>query len=166
MEIVRDLDRFPSLRSHEPRKVIELIQTIEKALHDLTELNSADVIKYSLMTRSIESKLPDYMKRDWVRFMRKPSKGVTAENYFNSLLKYLKDEEATLEHLEQLEKIFFWKQFKELESSERLRAIEQLGACRRCFLCHTQGAECKSTYLCRNGECSSDHHFLLCTRGG
>lgn len=35
---------------------------------------------------------------------------------------------------------------------------------------YTQIDECKSTYLCRNGEftkrCSSDHHFLLSTRGG
>lgn len=91
------------MKSYQPRRVIELIQTIERALHNHTEPDGANVIKNLLMTRSIESKLPSNMKRDWVRFMRQPSNGVTAENYFNSLLKYLKDEEATLEHQEQRE---------------------------------------------------------------
>lgn len=68
------------------------------------------------------------------------------------------------------EKIFFCKQFKELALIERLRAIEQLGACKRCLMCLRQSDECKGTYLCSNGECtkegSSDHHFLLCMKGG
>lgn len=38
------------------------------------------------------------MKKDWRRFMSKPSNQVTPENHFDSLLEYLKREESILEH--------------------------------------------------------------------
>ncbi|KAK5854462.1 hypothetical protein PBY51_015526 [Eleginops maclovinus] len=67
------------------------------------------------------------------------------------------------------EKIFFCKRFKELKPGEKLTAVEKLGACKRCLVCHGEDEYCKDTYLCRNRDCkkgsSSDHHFFLCSRG-
>lgn len=68
------------------------------------------------------------------------------------------------------EKIFFCKRFKELKPSEKLIAVEKLGACRRCLICHSKEEECVDKYLYRNRDCkrekSSDHHFFLCLKGG
>lgn len=207
LEVIEDLERIPPLKSHQPRKVIDLIQAVEKALNDLTELQSTGAIKNPLVIRSIESKLPDNIKRDWLAFMVNPRNGVTHDNHFDSLLTFLKTQEEILERLDQLgvgekpekkvtylekryaftkstrkggcvvcgeekhrDKIFFCKQFKELEPNEKLNVIERLGACRRCLRCHADDGECTDTYLCRNRDCirggSSDHHFFLCLKGG
>lgn len=69
MEIIEDLDRVPPLKPNQARRVIDLIRAVEKALCDLTELGS---IKNPLMVRSIDSKQPDDLKKDWFRFMNKP----------------------------------------------------------------------------------------------
>lgn len=59
MEIIEDLERIPPVRSHQPRKVIDLIQAVEKALNYLIELKSTGAIKNPLVFRSIERKLPN-----------------------------------------------------------------------------------------------------------
>lgn len=51
MEIIEDLERFPPLRPNQPRRVIDLIRAVEKALRDLAELESVEAI--------IESKLQE-----------------------------------------------------------------------------------------------------------
>lgn len=102
LEIIEDLERIPPLKSHQPRKVIDLIQAVEKALNDLTELESTGAIKNPLVIRSIESKLPDNIKRDWLTFMVNPRNGVTLDNHFDILLTFLKTQEDILEKLDQL----------------------------------------------------------------
>jgi len=102
LEIIEDLERIPPLKSHQPRKVIDLIQAVEKALNDLTELESIGAIKNPLVIRSIESKLPDNLKRDWLAFMVNPRNGVTPDNHFDILLTFLKTQEDILEKLDQL----------------------------------------------------------------
>lgn len=102
LEIIENLQRVPPQRENQPRKVIELIQTIEKALADLSDLGQTDAIKNPLVTKSIESKLPHYVKKDWLVFMVDPSNNVTPENHFDNLLKFLKTQEEIMEKLEQL----------------------------------------------------------------
>ncbi|XP_055768950.1 uncharacterized protein LOC129844827 [Salvelinus fontinalis] len=202
LEIIEDLEKIPALRANQPRKVIDMIQTIEKALDDLTELGGTGAINNPLVIRSIESKLPDNIKRDWLVFMVNPRNNVTPDNHFENLLKFLKTQEEILEKLEQLggsekpekkyacverryastrstrkggcvvcgdekhrEKIFFCKHFKELKPVEKLDAVEKLGACKRCLVCHGEDDECKDTYLCRKRDCKKDHHFFLCLKG-
>lgn len=100
LEIIEYLEMIPP--SHQPRKVIDLIQAVEKALNDLIKLESTGAIKNPLVIRSIESKLTDNMKRDWLTFMVNPTNGVTPENHFDSLLTFLKTQEDILEKLDQL----------------------------------------------------------------
>ena len=102
LEIVEDLEKILPLKSHQPRKMIELIQSVEKALSDLTELGNTGAIKNPLIVRSIESKLPDMMKRDWLVYMVNPENAVTPDNHFDKFLTYLKTQEEVLERLEQL----------------------------------------------------------------
>lgn len=59
VEIIEKLQANPPVRSSHPRKIIELIQAMEKALYDLNELGNADARKNPLVTKSIENKLPD-----------------------------------------------------------------------------------------------------------
>lgn len=42
---------FPPLKSYQPRKNIELIQTIVKVLSDLTKLGSIETMKNPLMVQ-------------------------------------------------------------------------------------------------------------------
>ena len=102
LEIIEDLEKIPALKSNQPRKAIDLIQSVEKALYDLTELGNTGAIKNPLVIKSIESKLPDNMKRDWLVFMVNPANDVTPDNHFDSLLRFLKTQEEILEKLEQL----------------------------------------------------------------
>jgi len=102
MEIVEELERIPVMRGNQPRKVIEFVQTVEKALVDLTDLGDTEVIKNPLVIKSIESKLPEFMKRDWLALVTAPDSEVTSVNYFDKLLEFLKKEEGILERLEQL----------------------------------------------------------------
>ncbi len=68
----------------------------------MTDLGNTGAIKNPLVIKSIESKLPEFVKRDWLNFMTDPNNGVIPENHFDLLLKFLKKQEDVLEKLEQL----------------------------------------------------------------
>ena len=59
-------------------------------------------MKNPLVIKSLESKLPHYVKRDGLMFMVDPKNKVTPDNHFDMLLKFLKNQEEVLERLEQL----------------------------------------------------------------
>lgn len=69
LEIIEDLEKIPALKSNQPRKTIDLIQSVEKALSDLTELGNMGALNNPLVIKSIESRLPVSMKKDWLVFM-------------------------------------------------------------------------------------------------
>ncbi|XP_078789161.1 uncharacterized protein LOC144984490 [Oryzias latipes] len=103
IEILEELEKIPPVRGNQPRKVIDLIQSVEKALTDLTELGTSGAIKNPLVTQTIESKLPDFIKRDWLTFLVEPKNDISSENHFDELLQFQKkQQEKILERLEQL----------------------------------------------------------------
>lgn len=103
LEKIEDLEKkIPILRANQPWEIIDLTQIIEKALDDFTEFSNTGAINNPLVIKSIESKLPDKMKRDWLVFMVNPANGVTPDNHFDNLLMFLKTQEEILEKLEQL----------------------------------------------------------------
>lgn len=102
VEILEELEKMPHIRGNQPRKVIDLIQTVEKALANLTQLGYSGAIQNPLVIKTIESKLPDFIKRDWVIFMVEPRNNVTSDNHFVMRLKFLKSQEEILETLKQL----------------------------------------------------------------
>lgn len=93
------------MKGHQPRKVIDFIQTVEKAVADLTELGNSGALKNPLVIKAIESMTPDFVKRDWLIFMLEPSNNVTPDNHFDMLLTFLKKQEGVLERLEQLKTV-------------------------------------------------------------
>lgn len=105
LEIVEELEQIPPVRGNQPRKVVDLIQTIEKALADLTDLGDTGAIKNPLIVKNIESKLPEFVKRDWLVFMVDPSNGVTNDNHFDMLLTFLKKQEMIFERLDHLKTV-------------------------------------------------------------
>ena len=92
---------------------------MEKSLADLTELGNSGAIKNPLIIKSIESKLPDFVKRDWLAFMVNSSNNVTTDNHFDMLLKFLKNQEEILERLDQLRVV------EKMEKPEREKKYER-----------------------------------------
>lgn len=102
LEIIEELEKIPPVKGNQPRKVVDLIQTVEKALADLTDLGSTGAIKNPLVVKSIESKLPEFVKKDWLVFMVDPSNGITQDNHFDMILMFLKKQEEIFERLDHL----------------------------------------------------------------
>lgn len=77
-----------------------MIQAVEKALRDLSDLGETGAIKNPLMTKSIESKLPESLKKEWLVHVADPNNGVTPNKRFDHLLAFLQQQEAIYEELE------------------------------------------------------------------
>ncbi|CAI5659844.1 unnamed protein product, partial [Oreochromis niloticus] len=105
IEIIEELQAIPPVRSNQPRRIIELIHAVEKALYDLNELDKANAIKNLLVIKSIESKLPESLKKDWLTHAADPKNAVTHQNRFDKLLAYLQSQESIYEQLDQLRDI-------------------------------------------------------------
>ena len=103
--LLRSLFQFSFPLDGQPRKVIELIQTVEKALYDLGEQDNADAIKNPIVTKSIEGKLPETLKKVWLTYAADEGNAVNCHNRFNKLIKYLKSQESIYEQLDQLKDI-------------------------------------------------------------
>ncbi|KAF7643681.1 hypothetical protein LDENG_00235390 [Lucifuga dentata] len=93
---------MPAVKSHQPRKIVELIQIVEKALQDLNDLGDTGAIKNPLVTKSIESKLPETLKKEWLIYAADKRNAVAPDNRFDGLLTFLKEQENIYEQLEQL----------------------------------------------------------------
>lgn len=192
LEIVEELQSLPPVKSNQPRKIIELIHAVEKAYLDLCDLGETGAIKNTLMTKSLESKLPDALKKDWLLYAaeRNPEQG----KRFDLLLFFLKKQEAIFEQLDQLQegdgskasqaeaqtntpaciicghtkhgqKLYFCKKFQALKLREKKDSVRKLGACRKCLTIHPESECGKSEFLCQRPECKDEqHHFYLCPR--
>lgn len=106
LEIIEELQATPPVRSGQPRKVIELIQTVEKALYDLSQLDNVDAINNPIVTKSIEGKLPETLKKDWLTYAADERNSVNRQNRFDKLITYLKSQESIYEQLDQLKDVF------------------------------------------------------------
>ena len=91
------------LKGNQRRKTIELIQAVERALHDLQVLGEEDAVKNRVVAQSIESKLPDSLKEKWITHKNDPASGFSSCNHFDCLLQYLKRQEDILDGLGQLQ---------------------------------------------------------------
>ena len=101
-EIVEELQAMPPVRGYQPRKIVELIQAVEKALYDLNELGNVEAVKNPLVTKSIESKLPESLKKEWLVYAADDRRAVQHQNRFDKLLAFLRGQEAIYEQLDQL----------------------------------------------------------------
>lgn len=101
--ISKEVQGLPPIKGNQPRKTIELIQAVERALRDLQVLGEEDAVKNRVVAQSIESKLPDSLKEKWLTHKNDPASGFSSRNHFDCLLQYLKRQEDILEQLDQLQ---------------------------------------------------------------
>lgn len=69
---------------------------------NLNELDNAEAIKNPLVTKSIERKLPETLKKDWLTYAADSGNAVNHQNRFDKLIMFLKSLEAIYEQLDQL----------------------------------------------------------------
>lgn len=100
LEIIEELQALPPVRSHQPRKIVELIQTVEKALYDLSGLGNTGALKNPLVTKSLESKLPEGLKKEWLVHVSEGEEATSPEDRFDMLLKFLRSQEKIYEQLD------------------------------------------------------------------
>lgn len=98
LKVVEELQRLPAVKSHQPKKIVELIQAVEKALEDLSDLGDTGALKSPLVTKSIESKLPDALKKEWLLYGAGRS-SAEPDKCSDSLLAFLKSQESIYEQL-------------------------------------------------------------------
>lgn len=97
-----ELQSRPAVKNHQPQETLELILAVERAALDLTDLGCVDAIQNQLVIRSLESKLSDVMKREWLMYVRNPVNNAHPGNRFGRLLLFLEDQKSLLVRLEQL----------------------------------------------------------------
>ncbi|XP_058503794.1 uncharacterized protein LOC131471311 [Solea solea] len=149
LEIVEELQATPSVRSGQPRKVIELIQTVEKALYDLSELDNADAIKNPMVTKSIEGKLPETLKKDWLTYAAVEGNGVNRHNRFDKLITYLKSQKSIYEQLDQLKDVVEpAKEKTKFLKHARTKATKSSNETVGCIICGDPKHR-KKLYFCR-----------------
>lgn len=85
-------EKIPAVRSHQPQKIVELIQAVEKALQDLSDLGDTGAIKNPLVTKSIESELPENLKKEWLVYVAVGPSAVFPNNRFDCQLAFLKEQ--------------------------------------------------------------------------
>lgn len=103
LKIAEDIESLPPVRGNNPRKVIELIQAVERALSNLVILGEEDVLKNRLVAQSLERKLPSSLKEKWIEYKAEPLHGFSPQTHFDCLLLYLQKQEVVLEELDQLD---------------------------------------------------------------
>lgn len=144
IEIVEELQKIPPVRNHQPWKIVELIQAVEKALHDLSDLGNTGAIKNPVVAKSVESKLPGSLKKESLVYAADKGNTVTPENRFDSLLDFLKKQENIYEQLEQLRGDEPSRRETKTESRHTRTKSDHIG----CVVCG-DGKHKKKLYFCK-----------------
>ncbi|KAF1380216.1 hypothetical protein PFLUV_G00184520 [Perca fluviatilis] len=103
LKISDEVQGLPPVKGDNPRKAIEPIQAVERALSNLVILGEEEVIRNCWVAQSLESKLPSSLKEKWIAHKTEPVNGFAPHDHFDCLLRFLKKREAILEELDQLE---------------------------------------------------------------
>ena len=96
--IITEIQRYRKIESDDPKRVIEFINMIEQASHDLDSVKMGSEINNTNVVSLIESKLPKYLALNWYRFIHSSNSEVDKSKKFPSLLKYLITERNALEY--------------------------------------------------------------------
>ncbi|XP_032434156.1 uncharacterized protein LOC116729604 [Xiphophorus hellerii] len=149
IEIVEELQRIPAVRGHQPRRIVELIQAVEKALKDLSDLGNTGAIKNPLVTKSVETKLPEALKKEWLVYAADKRNAVVPENRFDHLLAFLKDQENIYEQLEQLREEEPSRRETQMEQRHaRTKSVKAIDDFASCVVCG-DGKHRKRLYFCK-----------------
>lgn len=122
---------------------------MEKAVYDLNELGSADAIKNPLVIKSIESKLPETLKKDWLTYAADEGNAVNLQNRFEKLITFLRSQETIYEQLDQLRDIVepTTEKFK-FQKYARTKTTKSSGETAGCIVCGDPKHR-EKLYFCR-----------------
>ena len=95
-EITTELQEFPAVRGNQPKETLQLIQAVEMAVHDLTDLQSVHVLQNQLVVDALERKLPMDLMRQWLAVKLNPLNGINDFNLFDGLLHFLRGQKEIL----------------------------------------------------------------------
>lgn len=180
-----DTGEQAAVKGNTPRKIMELLQSLQKSYTDLNEPEE--------ILRTLESKLPESMKKDWLQYAAEQNQEQGPD--LQTLLTFLRSQEGTYEELDKLGegdgakvqqdpeqtnsapeciicghvkhglRLYFCKKFQSLKLKEKKEAVKRLGACKKCLEIHSETDTCKKEFLCQKPDCSEDsHHYTLCPR--
>ncbi|XP_048881457.1 uncharacterized protein LOC125748845 [Brienomyrus brachyistius] len=149
LEIVEELQALPPVRGHQPRRVVDMIQVVEKALYDLSELGNTGALRNPLVTKSLESKLPENLKKEWLVCSAGEEEVASPEGRFDMLLKFLRSQEKIYEQLDQLRDDDSSKRERKIpQKHARTKATNSLGFQASCIVCGERGHR-KKLYYCK-----------------
>lgn len=68
--------------------IVELIQAVKKALKELSDCGDTGAIKNSLVSKSIESRLSEPLKKEWLVHVADGNNSTASSNRFDILLAF------------------------------------------------------------------------------
>ena len=95
-EIVTELQNFPAVRGNQPGEMLKLMRAVEKAVHDLNDLQSVHVLQNPLVVDTLERKLPLDLMKQWLAVKMNPFNGINDLNLFDGLLLFLREQKNIL----------------------------------------------------------------------
>lgn len=101
-----------------------------------------------MVTKSIESKLPDVLKKEWLVYAADGRNAVVPGNRFDSLLAFLKEQEAIYEQLEHLKEEELKREVRSEPRHARTRATKSNDAPAGCVICG-DGKHRRKLYFCK-----------------
>lgn len=148
LEIVEELQALPPVKGHQPRKIVEMIQIVEKALYDLSGLGNTGALKNPLVTKSLESKLPESLKKEWLVYSSE-EETESPEGRFDIFLKFLRSQERIYEQLDQLRDEDPGRREARIpQKHARTKATNSSGPQASCVVCGERGHG-KKLYYCK-----------------
>ena len=96
--IISEILKFKKIDDNDNKRVIEFINIIERAFHDMKSINMEGEINNTNVVSMIEHKLPKQLALNWYRFIHARDSKVDKANKFPYLLEYLINERSALEY--------------------------------------------------------------------
>ena len=190
--IVSEIHKFKKMEAEDTKRVIQFVNTLEKAHRDLKSLHLEGEIANANTVSVIENKLPRMIQMAWYREIYKEDSSVDKTAKFTHLLKFLVTERDALEYASSdLRKdvkfnsnaltvisgnmnpciIYFWsdnhstsscRTYQNLTLENKFLVLKEKSACLGCLQIGHALDKCTQKVPCKEG-CGKFHHPSLHT---
>ena len=186
--IITEIQRFRKIENDDTKRLIDFINLIERASHDLDNVKMGSEINNTNVVSMIESKLPKCLALNWYRHIHSSVAEIDRSKKFPSLLKYMITERNALEYGQSDLRLFTERKIVSINhvkvvkclihkddshntsecSSYLSYTIDQrfdlLKSNRACFSCLSGGHlsfDCRNRIKCIVDNCGWFHHVSL-----
>ena len=185
--IISEIQKYKKIDNDDSRRLIELINIVERAFYDLRSLKMEKEISNCNVVSLIECKLPKNVALNWYRFIYTPGSKVEKTNKFPHLLEFLINERKALEygmgelritdrrysiHYTEKSKILACllhdssshntancRSYLNMNINDRYTVLKDKFACFSCLSSGHMMNECQSKVKCT--DCEKFHHVTL-----